>query len=138
MSDDVNPDTLFECQQCGDCCLGYGGTYVSAEDVAAISAFIGADSAEFVNTYCQMFGDRQVLAQAADGYCVFCKDGACTIHPVKPDMCRAWPFLKSILVDVGNWHAMARACPGMRTDLDDDFIRAGVWQEIARRKAEEA
>lgn len=128
------PEKLFECQLCGDCCKGYGGTYVSVEDVAAISAFIGADSNEFVARYCQMSGNRPVLKQADDGYCVFCKDGACTIHPVKPAMCRAWPYLKSVLVDVSNWHAMARACSGMRTDLDDDTILEGVRQAIAKRE----
>jgi len=134
MSDNLKPEPLFECQQCGDCCNGYGGTCVSAEDMKAISAFIGADPADFVDRYCQMSGNRPVLAQAEDGYCVFYKDGTCTIHPVKPDMCRAWPFLKSILVDVDNWHAMARACPGMRTDLEDDVIREGVRQAIAKRE----
>ncbi|CAD7848072.1 MAG: hypothetical protein [Olavius algarvensis Delta 4 endosymbiont] len=128
-----DPLKLFECRLCGDCCHGYGGTYVTPEDVIAISAYLEVDSDGFVDTYCQLSGDRPVLAQAADGYCVFCRDGACGIQVVKPNMCRAWPYLHSILVDVSNWHAMARACPGMRTDLDDDCIRAGVRREIKNR-----
>ncbi len=134
MSADVSPEVLFECKQCGECCHGFGGTYVSAANVAAISAYIGADPDDFLNQYCQMSGDRPVLAQVEDGYCVFCKEGACTIHPVKPDMCRAWPFIKSILVDVSNRHTMARACQGMHTDLDDDTIREGVRRVISARK----
>ncbi len=130
MSGKVKPEILFECRQCGECCKGYGGTYVSAEDTVLISRFIGADPATFVDKYCQLSGRRPVLAQAEDGYCVFCEDGACTIHPVKPVMCRAWPFIKSVLVDVGNWHAMARACPGINTDLDDEVIRQGVRQML--------
>jgi Fe-S-cluster containining protein len=130
MSGDKENAVLFECRQCGDCCHGYGGTYVTAEEVAAISTYIGTDPADFVKSYCQMSGHRPVLAQAADGYCVFCKDGACRIHPVKPRMCRAWPYLDSILVDVSNWHAMARACPGMRTDLDDEVVRESVRRKL--------
>jgi len=129
----TEPKILFECQLCGDCCQGYGGTYVTPEDVIAISAYLEVDPDSFVDTYCQMSGDRPVLAQAVDGYCVFCRDGACRIHAAKPNMCRAWPYLHSILVDVSNWHAMARACPGMRTDLDDDSIRKGVQREIKNR-----
>ena len=136
MSDNPTPDTnqLFECQLCGDCCHGFGGPYVSADDVAAISRYIGADPTDFINRYCRMSGSRPLLAQGKDGFCIFCKDGVCGIHPVKPNMCRAWPFLNSILVDVSNWHAMARACPGMRTDLDDDAIREGVRRAIAERE----
>lgn len=130
----TKPPILFEYQLCGDCCHGYGGTYVTPEDVIAISAYLEVDPDGFIVTYCQMSGDRPVLAQAAEGYCVFCRDGACSIHAVKPSMCRAWPYLHSILVDVSNWHAMARACPGMRTDLDDDVIREGVGREVARRE----
>jgi len=106
---------------------------VTPEDVVAISAYLEVNPDGFVDTYCQMSGDRPVLAQAADGYCVFCRDGACRIHAVKPNMCRAWPYLPSILVDVSNWHAMARACPGMRSDRDNDVIREGVRREIAKR-----
>ena len=138
MSDKAALERLFECQLCGDCCKGYGGTYVSETDVAAISEFIGVDPAGFVERYCRMSGNRLLLAQGEDDYCGFCKEGVCGIHPVKPKMCRAWPFLKSILVDVGNWHAMARSCPGMRTDLDDDEIREGVRQAIAEREGEGA
>ena len=135
MLDKAKPEELFECRQCGECCKGYGGTYVSAEDTVLISRFIGEDPAGFVDKYCRMSGSRPVLAQAEDGYCVFCADGACTIHPVKPVMCRAWPFINSVLVDVGNWHAMAGACPGMRTDLDDEVIREGVRQMICDAKS---
>ncbi len=130
MSDKIEPERLFACRQCGECCHGYGGTYVSDTDIERISTFIGAEAAGFVAKYCRMSGSRPVLMQASDGYCIFCKDSVCGIHPVKPRMCRAWPFIKSILVDVGNWHAMARACPGMKTDLDGETIRQGVRQML--------
>ena len=117
----VGPDDLFHCQQCGDCCKGYGGTYVTSEDISAISAFINTDEKEFAETYCKMSGHRLVLAQKDDGFCVFF-DELCTIHPVKPKMCKAWPFITSVLKDVQNWHIMAGFCPGMRTDFPDDVI----------------
>jgi Fe-S-cluster containining protein len=116
---------------CGDCCRGYGGTFVSLEDIQAIAAYLGADADRFVETYCRFSGSRPVLAQADNGYCIFW-DRKCTIHPVKPRMCRQWPYLQSVLVDVGNWHAMAASCPGMRTDVGDDLVTA--WVTRMRQK----
>ena len=122
---------IFTCRMCGDCCRGYGGTFVSPEDIQAIAAYLGADADRFVETYCQFSGSRPVLAQADNGYCIFW-DRQCTIHPVKPRMCRKWPYLQSVLVDVGNWHAMAASCPGMRTDVSDDLVTA--WVTSMRQK----
>jgi hypothetical protein len=115
-SDQKDGDALFECCLCGDCCKGYGGTYVTREDIEAISRYIGTDSRKFVAEYCQMSGKKPVLAQRMDGYCIFW-DKLCTIHPVKPQMCRRWPFLKSVLVDSANWQIMANSCPGIHTDV---------------------
>ena len=115
-SDQKDGDALFACRLCGDCCKGYGGTYVTREDIEAISRYIGTDSRKFVAEYCQMSGKKPVLAQRTDGYCIFW-DKLCTIHPVKPQMCRRWPFLKSVLVDSANWQIMANSCPGIHTDV---------------------
>lgn len=122
----------FTCQMCGDCCRGYGGTHITEEDIAAISDYIGQAPESFVEQYCQLSGNRPMLAQGENGHCLFW-DRLCTIHPVKPAMCRAWPFIKSVLIDIGNWHSMATCCPGMRTDVSDDVIRAQVQKKITER-----
>jgi hypothetical protein len=44
-------------------------------------------------------------------------------------MCREWPFIGSVLVDGKNWYAMAGSCPGMRTDVIDDQIKACVREK---------
>jgi Fe-S-cluster containining protein len=114
----ASDQSLFECTQCGTCCKGYGGTYVSESDITAIAAFIGARVCEFKRRYCVPSGDRLVLAQQPNGFCIFF-DHNCTIHAVKPRMCRQWPFIPSLLIDITNWRIMAGVCPGMRTHLDD-------------------
>lgn len=114
----VGPEDLFECRQCGDCCKGFGGTYVTPKDVENIARFIGAEPASFVRDYCQMSGGQPVLAQKADDYCIFWDPvKMCTIHPVKPRMCRAWPFIESVVIDPANWEIMSGSCPGIRTDF---------------------
>ena len=116
---------LFTCTKCGECCKGYGGTYVTSEEIAAIATFIGVEHQQFILNYCKLSGGQPLLAQGANGYCVFW-DTACTIHPVKPRMCRQWPFIDGVLKDILNWHIMAASCPGMRTDLPDELILSGV------------
>ena len=123
---------LFSCTKCGDCCNGFGGTYVTDEEIDAIAAFVGVERKAFVAEYCQLSGSQFLIAQAASGYCLFW-DTVCTIHPVKPRMCKAWPFIDSVVKDVINWHIMAASCPGIRTDLPDDQILKAVKKELQRR-----
>jgi Fe-S-cluster containining protein len=112
---------LFACTCCGDCCRGYGGTYLSEADIVAIARYIGVSPDCLTDRYTCTSGGRRLLAQGDNGYCIFW-DKVCTIHPVKPKMCRQWPFIPSILVDVGNWRAMAASCPGMNADAPDRQI----------------
>lgn len=119
---------IFKCTKCGECCKGYGGTYVSTADIQAIAAYIHLAPEQVLERYCCMSGTKTVLAQGDSGYCIFWDD-LCTIHPVKPRMCRQWPYIESVLMDSANWRIMAGSCPGMRTDVAD-----GVIRETVRRK----
>lgn len=141
----VTSDDLFVCQMCGDCCRGFGGTYVTPADIRAIAAFIRVPAETFVENYCRMSGGRPVLAQKEDGYCMFWeKDRMCTIHPVKPRMCRAWPFIPGVLKDPKNWEIMSGVCPGIRTEFPADvvercvrekLIQDGLFPELTGRRA---
>ncbi len=124
--------SVFQCTQCGDCCKGYGGTFVTEDDIRAIAEYLQIPPDQFIETYCDFSGDRPILAQQKNGYCVFW-DELCKIHPVKPRMCKAWPYIESVLIDVTNWHIMAGSCPGMRTDVSDDRIRAETSEKIRQR-----
>ena len=126
----MKPEDIFTCRMCGDCCRGYGGTYVSGEDIAAIAAYIGCERGGFEKRYCQRSGKRWVLAQKDGGYCIFWDHG-CGIHPVKPGMCRDWPFIRAVLIDPGNWFAMAASCPGMRTDATKAQVQEAVAKALA-------
>lgn len=120
---------IFDCKKCGECCKGYGGTFVTEADIKAISDYIRTDPRHFIRNYCQMSGSTPVLAQAENGYCVFW-DKLCTIHPVKPRMCRAWPFIGSVLTDLRNWQIMAGSCPGIRTDIPDEVVELCVREKL--------
>ncbi len=135
----VRPEDLFECQKCGDCCKGFGGTYVTQTDIEAISKFIGTHPDTFARDYCQMSGGSPVLAQKKDQYCIFW-DAArmCTIHPVKPRMCKAWPFIESVVVDPANWEIMSGSCPGIRTEFPLPVVQGVVKKILSEnRRAKE-
>jgi len=131
-SDSCETASLFTCRRCGDCCKGYGGTYVTGQDIEAICRYIGAESRDFIARYCNLSGERPVLAQRADGYCIFW-DQLCTIHPVRPRMCRAWPFIETILVDPQNWLIMGDGCPGIRTDIPLQQVEESVRRILSRQ-----
>ena len=121
----VKPDDIFKCKMCGDCCKGYGGTFVTKKDIHAIAGFIKADSETFVEKYCEMSGGKPVLARGGRGYCIFWNK-ICTIHPVKPRMCRQWPFIKSVFADTENWYIMTGMCPGIRIDAPAKLVKECV------------
>ena len=129
-SDCIGPQELFECRKCGDCCKGFGGTYLARKDIKAISRYIGVDPEIFIVQYCSLSGTKPVLAQRSDGYCIFW-DKLCTIHPVKPRMCRKWPYIESILVDAKNWLIMADSCPGILTELPVEAVQEYVKKQLA-------
>ncbi len=130
-SDCICPEELFECRRCGDCCQGFGGTYLTAKDIEAISRYIGSRPEKFLARYCSFSGTKPVLAQRSDGYCMFW-DKKCTIHPVKPRMCRKWPFIESILADAKNWLIMADSCPGIHADVPVDKVQKYVKKKLAK------
>ena len=120
---------IFNCKKCGDCCKGYGGTFVTPEDITAIARFIETDPDTFVNEYCTVSGGKPLLNQGQNSYCIFW-DKICTIHPVRPRICKMWPFIESVLIDVMNWYIMAGFCPGIRIDVADNIILECVRKEL--------
>ncbi len=129
--DDIKPSNIFQCKKCGECCKGYGGTYITPDNINEIAAYIHIDPDEFQKKFCRISGNRSLLKQNENGFCIFWDD-LCTIHPVKPKMCRDWPFIKSVLADIKNWEIMAGSCPGIRTDFPDHIIKAVVKKKLSQ------
>jgi uncharacterized protein len=124
---------IFQCQQCGDCCRGFGGTYVTQQDIINISSYIHFDPEKFIAQYCDRSGSRHVLTLGKDGYCIFFDTiKSCTIHPVKPYMCKAWPFIRTVIANPENWNAMANSCPGMQKDVPYKDLQKIVTLEKER------
>jgi Fe-S-cluster containining protein len=131
-SDAVSPERFFVCRQCGECCRGFGGTYVTEADMSAIAAYLGHRPETFAQNYCRRSGSRWVLAQGAEGFCVFARNRLCVIHPVKPRMCRQWPFIENVLKEPENWRLMASMCPGIRVEVPRAELMACIARMLER------
>lgn len=137
VSEYMTCDDIFECRQCGDCCNGFGGTYVTKKDIHTISSYIKVDPDSFITDYCDPSGSRHVITLGKDGCCIFFDTvKQCTIHPVKPYMCKAWPFIKTVITHPENWNAMSNSCPGMKKNIPQKDLKKIV--SIEKEKLDNA
>jgi len=120
---------VFECRQCGDCCAGRGGIFVKPQEVEDMAALLEMPVEEF----CRRFVEASPLGPrltVADGVCVFLMEGKyCRVHPVKPAICRQWPFLPALLAHPDELEHAKTACPGINPACThEEFVAAGRHQ----------
>jgi Fe-S-cluster containining protein len=120
--------SVFDCRMCGHCCQGQGGIVASAPELERLAAFLGITVGEFRDLYTQPQGKKTVLRCGEDGYCIFFdREKACTVHPAKPDVCRAWPFFRGNLADAVSWELAQDYCPGIVAESGHaEFVRQGL------------
>ena len=105
----------FECTRCGDCCRpNWGGKWafahvpLHAHEREAIAEFLGVELStipEFID-----------ITHSACPWLT--EDNECSIQPVKPINCSAWPWIKKLNKPSGKeW--MISVCPGL-TEVEDD------------------
>jgi Fe-S-cluster containining protein len=129
MSADPHP-RVFHCRQCGDCCSGRGGIYVRPDEVEAMAALVELSVEEFYRRFVEASALGPRLTVAANGFCVFQLEGnLCRVHPVKPFICRQWPFLPALLVDADELEQAKTACRGINQACTHvDFVEAALSQ----------
>jgi Fe-S-cluster containining protein len=87
---------LIPCHRCGVCCERWQ-PMVGVAEIERLATFLGIDGAELTARYTEPypFDDETRLLRRTDGGCVFLqRDGTgrslCSVHPARPDACRAW------------------------------------------------
>ena len=78
-------EPLFKCQMCGTCCR-LRLISITNEDAERIKAAGHSNFTEKVKNENMMKRDK--------GRCVFLKDDKCSIHEIRPQICRDFPFFK--------------------------------------------
>jgi Fe-S-cluster containining protein len=114
---------VFQCRQCGDCCAGRGGIFVKPREVEEMAALLGLPVVEFCRRYVEA-SEMGPRLTTENGVCVFLLEGKlCRVHPVKPFICRQWPFLPALLGDSEELAQAKGACPGINPDCShEDFV----------------
>jgi Fe-S-cluster containining protein len=126
MSDPSRP--VFQCQQCGECCRGKGGIILTETEIVNLAKFLHLTVEDFRRQYVEPSALGPSLRINADGVCILNQDGLCRVHPVKPRICRDWPFLPAILADPEELELVKGACPGIDPDCSHaEFVR--WWRE---------
>ena len=112
----------FKCQQCGQCCVKLGLPWPSDKNLKEMAKFLEMDSDDIIERYYGNFvkhnGKRFIDKYQKDRRtpCPFLgNDKNCTIYPVRPDECRAYP----LDTDFGR---CGIDCPGMRKILNNDKV----------------
>jgi uncharacterized protein len=125
---------LFECTQCGTCCRGEGGIYLSQEEIDRISLFLKLSQQEFLEKYCLKKNGRTYIHIREDGYCHFSQKGRCSIHEVKPAPCRRWPFFPPMLSDHTNWETARNSCQALAPykTLEDYLDKRGGSRNFSK------
>ncbi|MFW6236578.1 MAG: YkgJ family cysteine cluster protein [Desulfovibrionales bacterium] len=117
----------FDCRMCGHCCQGTGGIVVSAGEQERIRTHLNVPMVQFLQECTIEKSGKTYLTTRPDGFCLFFGDQGCSIHAVKPDVCRAWPFFRGNLLDESSWEMAQDYCPGIRAAAGHDlFVRHGL------------
>lgn len=113
----------FVCRRCGECCRGVGGILVTPAEMEALAAYLGLEVAVLRRDY---LVDTPLGWQVASpaGVCIFLAGGLCRVHPVKPRICRQWPYLPALVAHADEFEAAREACPGLAAvGSHEDFRR---------------
>jgi Fe-S-cluster containining protein len=87
-----------------------------------MAAHLGLTADDFAARY---LVDTPMGPQLAsrNGACVMQEGSLCLVHPVKPRICRQWPFLQALLDHADEFAAAKEACPGLAADAGhEEFI----------------
>lgn len=129
----------FDCQRCGHCCEGHGGIVLQPADQIRLAQRLGLSESAFCDAYAELSNGKLTLRVGDDDRCVFFREG-CTVHEVKPAVCRAWPYYRGNLLDPVSWEMAADYCPGIVLAAGHEaFIREGLaWLKAAGLLAPDA
>lgn len=117
---------VFACRQCGECCHGDKGILVTPEEARRLAAFLCLTMKELYRDYLIPSPLGPQVA-TRNGACIFLEDNRCRVHPVKPRICRQWPFLPALLAHPDEFAAAKEACPGLAPECRHaEFVAAAV------------
>ncbi len=154
----VAPKIRFRCTLCGECCKRYW-IPVTHMDIFRIAEYTGLDPERFVTFFkkdmttgwdypeIRLKGGKyyMILAKRPDGSCIFNRYTErgkliCSVHPVKPLVCRFYPFVYWVENNIVKFEILDKAisyCPGLGRGPYYEFtLELRAVSEIRRAKDE--
>jgi len=128
----------FECIKCGECCRQAGLIVtVTGRDVVRLSSTLGMAAPDLLRALdfyvlpengnapkglrdtpllrTESGKAYMALRKVESGDCIFLKDNQCMIHPIRPFVCRTFPFVFRDVAGTVKWgfSSMKAICPGI-------------------------
>jgi Fe-S-cluster containining protein len=120
---------VFDCRtEAVHCCDQQGFVYLTEDDIPRIAAYLGLTAAAFEERYVYRTKRLRRLRVPRHAQCGFLRDGGCSIHPVKPLQCRAFPYWPELVGNKGNWKKTGKWCPGIGKG---DLVNITMAREVA-------
>lgn len=98
----------FQCHNCGECCTGHTvGVRVTFREAERLAEREGLSTSAFMS---QVLQDRDsfIIPQP----CRYFSGSSCTVHDIKPSVCRKYPFNRREIVDRRTSWVVIAGCPG--------------------------
>ncbi len=119
----------FECNQCGICCEGKNGIIVDdVKDLPRLLEFLEIENSEKLDEkFTLINNNKRVIRTGENNFCIFySKEKSCTIHPARPDICRAWPYFRGNIIDKTSFEMAKEDCKGILPfSKHEDFQKEG-------------
>ena len=98
--DDILP---FSCTHCGGCCVQQEEILISPLDLFRLAKELGLTAEQFMDQYAECYigeSSRMPIVRVAPKgetrRCPLLKNNKCSVHAVKPSVCRLYPLGRSL------------------------------------------
>ena len=107
-----------------------GYVFLRSEEIKRMAGHLGRT----VDDFRRAFGVHEhpeegtpvIEAKDGRGCPLLSSDRKCTVHPVKPSQCAAWPFWPDMVADRELWEASKLYCPGLDRPSGDVYSKARI------------
>jgi Fe-S-cluster containining protein len=109
--------TELKCERCGKCCTLSSPISLEPQDVERLSAHLGISIKKTIRKYADTVevSGQQAWAIKKTSPCIFLDQSSnlCKIHPARPIICRAFPFLSPRTVGGEPWPEWCPTAEGL-------------------------
>ena len=122
------PVYRFQCTKCGECCRRPGEVWATREELVATASYLGMSFDALVLQHLVRFdGAFGEFIMEESGACTFLQDNRCTINPVKPWQCAAYPFWPEVVESQASWDAEREECEGIGRGDPVELVDIRRW-----------